>query len=73
VLADVISGSGVTTSMAVWTVTGIVIVKLRVGKVVQVVPVNAGQEPAHLVKTGIGAAFATNSAVKDVNQGYAID
>ena len=72
-LADVINGVGVTTSMAVWTVTGIVGVKLRVGKVVLVVHVNAGRELVHLVTTGIGASCATNSAVKNVPREYAIN
>jgi len=42
---------GVTTSMAVWTVIGIVTAPLHVDKVVRMVPVNAGQETAHHVTT----------------------
>jgi len=51
VLAVVTHIRGVTTSMAVWTVIGIVTAQLAVDKVVRMVHVNAGQETAHHVTT----------------------
>ena len=66
VLADVTSGSGVTTSMAVWPVTGIVIVMIHVGKVALVAHVNDGLEPVRRVTTGLGMRNVINNAVKGV-------
>jgi len=72
VLAGVTSGSGITASMAVWTVTGIVIVLLHVGKVVLTAHVNDGMEPAHRVTTGNGARDVINNAVEGVKMTRAI-
>jgi len=58
----------VTTSLAVWSVTGIVTARLHVDKVVPVVHVNAGREPVHRVTVVIGTQDVTNSAVKGVHQ-----
>jgi len=66
VLADVTSGTGVTTSMAVWTVTGIITAGLPVDKVVPMVHVTDGMEPAHRVLTGIGATNVIVNAVTGV-------
>jgi len=72
VLADVTSGRGVTTSMAVWPVTGIVIVNLRVVKDVLVEHVNAGLENVHRVTTVIGAPNVINNAVMGVQQAHVV-
>ena len=48
---DVTHFRDATTRMGVWTVTGIVTVPLHVVQVVQMAPVNAGQETAHHVTT----------------------
>ena len=65
-LADVTNGRGVTTSMGVWTVTGIVTARLHVVKVALAAHVNDGMEPAHRVTMGIRDLDVTNNAVKGV-------
>jgi len=72
VLADVTHITGVTTSMVVWTVIGIVTAPLPVDKVVRMALVNAGQETVHRVSMVIGAQTATGSAVSGVQKAHVI-
>jgi len=63
---------GATTSLAVWTVTGIVTALLRVVKDVLVAHVNAGLERVHRVTTVIGTPNVINSAAKVVKKTYVV-
>ena len=57
-LAGVTHMGDVATRMAVWTVIGVIIAPLAVAKVVRMVPVNAGQETAHHVRTDMWVSTA---------------
>jgi len=66
VLVDATHWRGVTTTMGVWWVTGIVTARLRVTKGVQVKLVTDGQGDVNRAKTAIGEAHAISSVAVTV-------